>query len=255
MMIQQTNILIHFAGISALIGNFIAFLVGGLILAKYFETKDKRVFLMFLTVVFTISAGVPSAVSYLSWILTGNFLSYEAYVLIGMIGVPIAPLAWLDIYLMSVHPNRRKQLLMIFIIFTIIFEVYLFYFTLFAPVAWREIYIAVYIAEDIDITYKGFIMMFLGVSLLLAIFTGIHFSIISMRSDIKELQIKGKFLLLGFVFMAIGIPADTILPLDPILIVTFRIVLIGSTICFYIGFIMPKWAKKRFLKETEPKLD
>lgn len=249
MIFQDSELIIHFSGISTLIGNLLALLVGFIILTKAIKTRDRKVFMMFLTIVFTISAAIPSAWSYVNWRINGEFFPYEWYVLIGLVGVPIAPLAWLDIYVETTYPKRQYLGMFLYLIVSIIFEVYLFYFVLFAPPELREIFVAEYIAEEINITYHGFISIFLALSISIAVITGIHFSVKTMKIKDKEFKMKGRFLLAGFILMGIGIPVDTLLTLDIIWIIIFRIVLISSTFCFYIGFIMPKWARRSILKK------
>ncbi|MGQ4874796.1 MAG: hypothetical protein ACP6IY_12070 [Promethearchaeia archaeon] len=247
-MFAQGDSLVHIAGISSLIGNIIAYFVGIMILIRAIKTKNRMIFLMFLTVIFTISAALPTACSYINWLLTGNYFSYELYVLLGMTGVPIAPLSWLDIYLSTVYPSKRKIVLLFYLVFSLIFEIYLYYFTLIAPISLRNVFVATYIAHEFDITYKGFIAIYLAISLLIATITGIHFSLISMKSEKETIRLKGKFLLIAFILMAIGVPADVVFSLNEITIILFRIILICSTLCFYIGFLLPKRIERLLLK-------
>jgi len=66
--------------------------------------------------------------------------------------------------------------------------------------------------------------------------------------------LKGKFIILAMLFFAIGTGLDGLKPiLFPdyigLVLVINRLILISSAITFYIGFTLPNWVKKLFLKE------
>jgi hypothetical protein len=92
--------------------------------------------------------------------------------------------------------------------------------------------------------------------------TGFKFARKSIRSENKEVRLKGK--LLQFAFIAFTIAAviekiarsiligtvfadPTILFLSVILVIV-RVLLISSAIAFYGGFLLPGWMKKIFTK-------
>jgi hypothetical protein len=91
--------------------------------------------------------------------------------------------------------------------------------------------------------------------------TGTLFARRSLRSDNEEVKLKGKLLLAAFLSFSIGAILDSMIggilgdndPLLPIMVVIVRIILISSAIEFYGGFILPKWLKDLFLKQTSRK--
>jgi hypothetical protein len=91
----------------------------------------------------------------------------------------------------------------------------------------------------LDVDYQGFVLLYMMISVLTAIISGIHFSIASMKIDSKEVQWKGRFLLISFIAFGIGAFGDAVVTL-----LIFRVLLLISSLFFYIGFIMPKWMKK-----------
>jgi hypothetical protein len=170
------------------------------------------------------------------------------YVLIGTVGVPIAILAWLNVYLATLkNKNKKKPVLIIYGIFSIFFELYLLYFLILAPGAPVDSLLGIIHdpANPMDIDYKGFVLIFLGLSILTACVTGFHFAAKSMKKkESPEIRWKGKFLLIGFLFFGISAIFDAIVEMDPIQLVLMRIILALATFFFYLGFILPGWSKK-----------
>jgi len=172
--------------------------------------------------------------------------------LLGTIFVPIAILTWLYIYLTTIKPAIRNHVLVVYGILSIIFEIYIIYFLFMAPGAPVKIMIGTFDNPDnpIDISYKGFILLYRAISILTASITGIHFSLRSMRSKDIEVMWKGRFLLLSFLLFACLALADVLLLMTPILLVLLRVLLVMATIFFYLGFILPEWLKKLLLTEN-----
>ena len=247
MFFQVLSDLAKISGVTALISVLIGFLLGFIVLIKYFKTKQVLIFNFFLCIIFTLSPWYPSGLGYLYWIITGEFLNYQIYVLIGTVGVPIAILAWLNVYLSTIKPQKKKLVLILYGILSIIFELYLFYFLLLAPGAPVNSLLGIIIdpTNPMDIDYKGFILIFLGLVILTACITGIHFAAKSMKKEeTLEIRWKGRFLFIGFLFFGISAIFDAIIEMGPILLVLMRIILALATFFFYLGFILPGWIKK-----------
>ena len=247
MFFQVLSDLAQISGLTALIAVLISFLLGFIVLIKYFKTKQILIFNFFLCIIFTSSPWYPSGLGYLYWIITGEFLSYQIYVLIGTVGIPIAILAWLNVYLSTIKPKKKKLVLILYGIFSIIFELYLFYFLLLAPGAPVDSLLGIIIdpTNPMDIDYKGFVLIFLGLSILTACITGFHFAAKSMKKEEpSEIRLKGKFLLIAFLFFGISAIFDALIEMDSLLLIIIRIILALAMFLFYLGFILPKWIKK-----------
>jgi len=247
MFFQILSDLAKISGLTALISVSISFLLGFIVLIKCFKTKQVLIFNFFLCIIFTSSPWYPSGLGYLYWIITGEFLSYQIYVLIGTVGVPIAILAWLNVYLSTIKPKKKKLVLILYGIFSIFFELYLFYFLLLAPGAPIESLLGIIIdpTNPMDIDYKGFVLIFLGLSILTSCITGFHFAAKSMKKEEPpEIRWKGKFLLIAFLFFGISAIFDALIEMDPILLIIMRIILALAMFLFYLGFILPQWIKK-----------
>jgi len=247
MLFQVLSDLAKISGLTALIAVLIGFLLGLIVLIKFFKTKQFLIFNFFLCIIFTLSPWYPSGLGYLYWFITGEFLNYQIYVLIGTVGVPIAILAWLNVYMSTINPKKKKPVLILYGILSIFFELYLLYFLLLAPGAPVDSLLGIIHdpANPMDMDYKGFVLIFLGLSILTACITGFHFAAKSMKKEEPpEIRWKGRFLLIGFLFFGISAIFDAIIEMDPILLILMRSILALATFLFYLGFILPRWIKK-----------
>ena len=195
---------------------------------------------------------------YFFWVITGEILPYQIYVLIGTVGVPIAIIAWLNVYTSTLKPEKKKLVLIIYGILSVIFEIYLFYFLFFAPGA--PINSLLGIINDptnpMDIDFKGFILIFLGLSILTACITGFHFALKSMKKEEHpEIRWKGRFLFIAFLLFGISAIFDAIIEMDPVLLLIMRILLVIANFLFYLGFVLPRWSRKFLSIEEESLLN
>jgi len=249
----QVSQLAHVSGITALISNFAALLLAGIIFIKAYNEKSRILFEFALCVMFTSSPWYPSGFGYLNLLITGSPLPYDIYIIIGNLLLPLAIIFWLDIYLTTVKPRKRKLILSIYVIFSLIFWIYSFYFLYFSPNSPVEEMLG--IIDDptnpFDIDYKGFVLVYLAVSIFTSCATGFHFAAKSLKIEEKEIQWKGRFLLIAFLCFGIGAIADSVIPMNEISLVIFRIILILANVFFYIGFILPKWIKKIIFRENK----
>ena len=87
--------------------------------------------------------------------------------------------------------------------------------------------------------------------LAIVLITGVKFALESIKSDDKALKLKGKLLILAFLLFTGGAVLETVFSteLTEVTVVLVRILLVSASIMFYLGFILPDWAKKLLLKE------
>jgi hypothetical protein len=239
----ELDFLSQLSGILGTITVAVAFFYGILVLIKAIQLKYKMFYYFFFAIIFTISPWFPSGFGYLYWLITNEVIPYQIYVLLGTLGVPIALIAWFQIYIPSLHPKLKYPLLIGTAILSIGYYVYVFYFLFFAPSAPVEALIGIK-QSAIDIDYKGFALIFLAFSLLVSTITGNEFSIHSLKSDDKTIKWKGRFLILSFNLFAIGAIGDGFISLNPLTLIIFRTFMVLASTFYYIGFIMPKWMKK-----------
>ena len=90
--------------------------------------------------------------------------------------------------------------------------------------------------------------MMLIVCLVVACVSSVHFSIKSMKLEDPELKWKGRFIFIAIICFAVGAGVDST---SETTIVAIRILLIVAGFFFYLGFILPKWAKKIIFRNEE----
>jgi len=168
------------SGIFGFLAVAIAWLYGGIVLYKYIKSRQKVLFYFFLAIIFTMSPWYPSGLGYVYWLITREEIIYPVYVLLGTIGVPIALLSWIQIYMPALHQKWKGVATWVSICISAAFYIYLFYFLFFAPGAPVQGLIGIK-DSAIDISYKGFVLGFLAFSLLVSTVTGNDFAIASLK--------------------------------------------------------------------------
>ncbi|MFX1279274.1 MAG: hypothetical protein ACFFA3_07645 [Promethearchaeota archaeon] len=236
--------LTQLSGFFGFIAVLIAWAYGVIVFFKFLKTKERTLLFFFLAIMFTMSPWYPSGLGYIYWLFTRQEISYPLYVLLGTIGVPIALISWLQIYMPVLHPKRKDVVTLIIACLSLSFYIYLFYFVFLAPGAPVTEVIGIK-RNPLDIDYKGFILVFLAISLLVSTITGNEFAITSLKvKDNPIVNWKGRFLIISFNVFAIGSIGDGFITLTPVTLIVFRTFMMISSTTYYIGFILPKWMKK-----------
>jgi hypothetical protein len=239
----ELNPLEQLSGILGTISVAVAWFYGILVLIKAIQLKYKTLFYFFFAIIFTMSPWYPSGLGYIYWLFTNNVIIYPVYVLLGTLGVPIALIAWFQIYTPALHPRLKYPLIAGTATLSVIYYIYVLFFLFYAAGAPIETLIGIK-ENAIDIEYKAFAFIFLAFSLLVSTITGNEFSIHSMKDKDKTIKWKGRFLILSFNLFAIGAIGDGFLPLTTTTLIIFRIIMVLASTLYYVGFIMPKWMKK-----------
>ena len=232
-------------GIFSLIWIIIATIVGIRIIIKAFTLNRKELYTVGLFWILLCSPWYSSAITFLTYVFFNYTIDERAYLLIA--NVPIAPglLCWIFSFVNILYQENKSRKLIILAIYTpicVIYEIFLLYF-LFTNVG------VVGTVEGLfNSRYNLFALIFDIFTLISVLITGLIFSIKSMRVDNSEIQWKGRFLLIAFVFFSIGAFLDAAIPNIGITIVIGRILLIISAIAYYLGFFLPDRLAKLLIK-------
>ena len=97
--------------------------------------------------------------------------------------------------------------------------------------------------------WAPFIIFYILATIILILITGITFAKKCLDSDSKEIQLKGKFLLIAFISFTVGFFLEIAFVLPDILIIIARMIIGSSAIEFYLGFVLPDRVKKLLLGE------
>ncbi|MBD3254576.1 MAG: hypothetical protein GF383_05760 [Candidatus Lokiarchaeota archaeon] len=104
------------------------------------------------------------------------------------------------------------------------------------------IFINPFIVQFTIFTRVYFIACLLGV-----LIPGILFAIRSIKSDKPEINLQGKLLLIAFISFTIGALLTSSIPQMTIKVIA-RLILVTSSLEFYMGYLLPNWVKKILLK-------
>ena len=234
-------------GILGLLVVIISFILGLIVLSKYFKNKNKNFILLGINLILLTSGWYGTSTSFIiALINSSDGLSLEMILLLNFIPLPIGLLCWCGFYTNILMKEKQKLFLLIVIIITI------FFYSVFFSVVFTDVSQAAIKISPVDTTAGGnrFLSIYIIIFIILLLFTGIHFSLQTMKYEDIEMKTKGKFLLFAFPSFAIGGLLDSSLPSNEITLIFFRLLLILSIISFYIGFLLPNWIKKRMIKEV-----
>jgi hypothetical protein len=230
-------------GIFSLVFILISFAVGIIILSRYFKYKERIYFLVGLTWIFISEPWWPSSISFLVALSNGIGIPSGVYFLIGNILVPLAIVLWLLAFTEFLYTEKRKLILAIFAVISIVFEILFFIFLFLNPNLIGQL------NGPVDVNYESFIMVFLIIFLAIVVITGFLFANLSLKSKDPEVRLKGKLLIVAYITFAVGALLDASVPFNELVVIIIRLILILSALCWYGGFILPKWMKKFLLKK------
>jgi len=223
----------------------ISLVVGVLILLRYLRYKEKIYFLVGATWILISEPWWPSSLSFLVSLSNGVGLTPSLYFLIGNTLIPLAIILWLLAFTDFLFTEKRKMILLIFIIIGIIFEVIFYTFLFINPVLIGTS------NSPVDVSYSFFIIIFLVFFILTVVISGLLFARLSLKSDDPEVKLKGKLLVIAFIAFFVGALLDSSISLNEVGIIFVRLILIASAIFWYGGFLLPHWMKKLFLKQKQ----
>ena len=232
-------------GALTFIAVIISVLLGILIAFKYLKYKKIDFILVGLTWIFLVSPYWSDAIQFIATTLVGVELNPNLYYFIA--NAFIAPIHIIWIYAIAdfLFPRQKKILVSLFSIEAVTFEtVFLILFFINpALIGDQKSYFVV--------EWAIWIQIYLLISIALFLITGFLFARQSLKAKTKDLKLKGIFLIIAFLCFTVAaiidvIGADTPTELTIFLARTFLII---SSICFYIGFIMPRFIKEMFIKD------
>jgi hypothetical protein len=230
-------------GITSLILLIVSIVIGAKIMGKYFEFKNRDMFLIGFMWLGVSEIYLPTGLSFLLVLFTGVSLPVEIFFLIGNVLLPIVFLSWLIAFTDLVYKDKQKIIIYIFVIIGIVFEIFFFYFLFTNPIIIGEIH------KSITAVYNPFLLSYLMLMLGILVITGFLFARESIRSEDPEIKLKGKIQMVAFISVLIGNTLNGIIVEEIIPMIICRLILISAIIEFYYGTFLSNWLKKLFLKD------
>lgn len=233
-------------GLFSLLFVLISLILGFKILSKYFKYKSNLYILVGLSWIGVANPWFPDSISFIMNLVLQESLPVELYFIIGNAFIPLALLTWLIAYTNMISKKRQKLVISITIILSIAFEI-VFFYLLITDIDQIGI---ISPARPFTVDFGILITIYLLVVIVIMFITGIIFAQRSVKSDDKDIKLKGKLLRAAFITFTVAAILDSLLgaifedPTDPILsimVVATRVLLIIAAFEFYGGFILPKW--------------
>ncbi len=229
-------------GIFTLIFVSIAIILGSKISLKYFKLKRRELYLVGLTLILMITPYVYTVIDFLTILLTGVSAPVEI-IYLGIALVAFASLTWLILITDLLYKEKQKIILGLIIVQLVVFEIFLIYAILVQPTLILIPYGSRYYREAPILIY------YYIVSMLIFLISGFFFARGTLKSDNKEVQLKGRFILIALITYVIGAILDIAFEATAFTETLARLVQISSFTEFYIGFALPDFIKKSLIKE------
>ena len=229
-------------GIFSLIFVIITFIIAIKIFITYFEKRNKDFILFSLAWIGMASPWIPDALTFIMIISTGSPLAPELYFIIGFAFLPFLVYCWVLVFVDFIA-EKKKILKILYIGISVVFEIG-FWILLFTDIEQIGVHITPF-----QVDFGIFMIIYFLFIVVLAFTTGAIFSLKSLKIESPTIQLRGKLIFLAFTTFCVAVIIDSVLgAIDPIWIVINRIILMFSGLLFYMGFIMPEWTQKLFIK-------
>jgi hypothetical protein len=219
--------------------------VGLIILLKAISLKRRELISVGLTFIFLSSVWWASAFSFLFLITFNYLLDTFTYLFLGNFFVPFALVCWIYSFLEFGYPHLKKKIMTLVLIICIPYQIFMFIFLLMDPSI---------IGTRIGLFYYKpnlYALIFQISAILIVIITGILFSIKSIKSADPRIKWKGKFFLMAILTFVVGGTLDMGFTLNPVILVIDRLILMLSSILFYLGFLLPDKIAKWLIKDLK----
>ena len=230
------------SGIFSCIFIVISLGVGIRITLTYRKQKERMYLLVGIAWILMTESWWPSAISFLIAISTDGVGLYELpqiYFIIGNVLMPLNQSLWLIAITDLFYKEKQKIILIIYNVIAIPCDIILVVFSIINPASIGNL------DSQVDVDYEPLVMLWIVINLVIWILPGLLFARASLKSDNPEHKLKGKMLILAFILFGIGGVLDSAQLIQvATYVVTTRIILIVSAICYLGGFVLPEWMKK-----------
>ncbi len=223
-------------------------IVGIIIITRYFKEKNITILYMGGALILIACPWWPSTISLFLGLATGGTgLPETYYIILGNVMIPGFHILFTASLMELKWPDKKNLMLGVLIAIDIVFEILLFLFVFDTNL--RHSQLGMLQSPSItDIEFVGMLQIYLTLTIIYIVVLGIIIARETMLLIDREIRLKGKFLLMSFICFGIGAFMDGMLDLTAPIIAISRSFLISAAIFFYLGFILPKWLKDRFLK-------
>ncbi|MFX0076511.1 MAG: hypothetical protein ACFE96_13800, partial [Candidatus Hermodarchaeota archaeon] len=184
------------------------------------------------------------AIQFITVIIFSAEISTPLYFFLANAFIAPIHITWIYIFTNYLYKRHQKKLTALFGIEAVIFELVFLIIFFINPLLIGD-QISTFVVE-----WAIWIQIYLLLSIVLFLITGFLFARASLKTEEAEIKLKGKFLIVAFLTFTIGTIIDVIGAGSSIELLIFlaRTFVIISSICFYIGFTLPKFVKDKLVK-------
>ena len=176
------------------------------------------------------------------FIIFNTELSPFLFLFIGNFFIPIALLLWIYSFAYVIFPESKVIICLIFLVICVLYEIYLIISLTIDPSIIANM-------DRFKSTPKFLALYFQVFALIVAVITGVYFSLKTMKIGELEVKWRGRFLLIAFVSFFLGTIFDAIIVLNILTIIIVRVILITSCIEYYFGFFLPEKIRNILIKK------
>ncbi len=235
-------------GLFVLIFIIITIIVGIKICLKYLERKETEYLLVGISWIGMASPWFADAVVFLVIIfnpsLTVWYINAEWYFIQTIAFMPGFIMFWLFALKKLMYGDKGIYVIIMGFISGLIFEILFFYF-LFTDFSQIGTFHDVFEAE-----FALLCTIYIIFLLVVFLVTGIQFALRSLKHDNPEVKLRAKLLIIAFISYASGIVLEVVIAQTNVpLMIIAKLILISSSIEYYMSFALPTWTKKLFLKQ------
>jgi hypothetical protein len=240
-------------GILSIVQAGIMVTISLIVLKKYLQLRSKALFNLFIFMYFSSATLFPFMTGYIYWVIAAgtDVPPYTFYAFLGTFLIPVSIIGWslVYLYLSSYSDKTKRTIISLIIIYSIAYEIYLSYFLFFSPGA-PEMELVGILTERSDFSLRGFVLIYVLSMVIWNLATGIHFSVQGIKTGSGLAKLKGKIILVAFIFMFFETIIEGFVLSGEGNLVVERIIGgsidIISFILLYIGFVLPNWFQKLF---------
>ena len=243
-MILQLSNFEFFYGTLTFIAVIISVILGIVIAWKYKKFKRKEFLLVGLTWILLVSPYWSDAIQFITLTIFQYQINSVIYFFIANAFIAPIHIIWIMALTKFIFHKRKNTLLIIFSTEAIIYE-FFFLLSFFIDPNQIGTQMSAFVVE-----WAIWIQIYLLLSIVLFLITGFLFARQSLKSDNRELKVKGWFLIFAIILFTVASAIDVIGAEAPTEITIFlaRTFLILSSVFFYIGFTLPRFIKELFIK-------
>lgn len=236
-----------FYGSFTFLSFIISTILGLLIALKYRRYRKIEFLAVGITWILLASPYWSDALQFITTMIFGTQIPINLYYFIANAFIAPIYVTWMIALTRILFTKQKKILRTIFFLIAAVFE------TIFLVVFFIDFTLIGDQKSAFVVEWAFWIQIYLLLSIALLLITGFLLARASLKSGEPEIRSKGMFLLIAFISFTIATVIDVIGAASPteITILLARIFLIISSLCFYIGFILPKFARKLFVKQQE----